>query len=203
MIRGILLAATAVAAIGATPQAQAQSGDATWQFRCPAAGTTVEQSSGTTLRFRGPASTNPGECMMAGNQRRFMGYWQVGEGFYNAAGPRLTAAFANGINLANVSPLEFTYYGFNRSNDSIQLMERWTAEAGGAVTTPAGTFDTVRVDRYFNVVGSSFQYTQSVWFDRATNVPVRANIDHRNFAQAPTLVNWVAFDVTRPQTASR
>lgn len=50
---------------------------------------------------------------------------------------------------------------------------------------------------------SSFQYTQSVWFDRATNVLVRANVEHRNCVQAPTLVNWAAFDVMRPQTAAR
>lgn len=203
MFRGILFAATAVAAIGTAPAAQAQSGETNWQFRCPAAGTAVEQSSGTTLRFRGEVAGNPGECMMAGNQRRFLGYWQVGEGFYQAAGPRLAAAHANGVDLRNTRPLEFTYYGTSRTNDSIQLMERWTAQPGGMVATPAGNFDTVRVDRYFNVVGSSFQYTQSVWFDRATNVPVRANIDHRNFVQAPTLVNWVAFDVTRPQSAAR
>lgn len=203
MIRAIMLAATAVVAIGAAPQAQAQSGDTTWQFRCPAAGTAVEQSSGTTLRFRGPASTNPGECLMAGNQRRFMGYWQVGEGFYSAAGPRLVSAFANGINLASARPLEFSYFGTNRNADSITIRERWTAQPGGSVTTPAGTFDTVRVDRYFQVMGSSFSYTQSLWFDRATNVPVTARIEHLNAVQAPSLVNWVANDVTRAQVASR
>lgn len=205
MVKNMLLAAVGIAALGAAAPdtASAQGGGGVWQFSCPASGTAVEQSSGTTLRFRGAATGNPGECLIAGNQRRFMGYWQVSEGFYAAAGPRLAAAFANGIDLTNVRPLEFTYYGFNRSNDSIQVMERWTAQPGGVVATPAGNFDTVRVDRYFNVVGSSFQYTQSVWFDRATNAPVRANIEHRNFVQAPTLVNWVAFDVTRPQTASR
>ena len=132
-----------------------------------------------------------------------MGYWQVGEGFYRAAGPRLASAFMNGINLASTTPLEFDYYGLNLSGLSTHFKERWTAQPGGTVTTPAGTFDTVRVDRYFEVIGSSFFYTQSLWFDRATNVPVRAGIEHRNFIQAPSLVNWVANDVMRPQTASR
>lgn len=203
MIRGILLAATAAMAIGAAPQAQAQSGDATWQFRCPAAGTAVEQSSGTTLRYRGEASSNPGSCMLAGNQRRLLGYWQVSEGFYRAGGPRLANALSNGINLSNMPSIEFDYYGTNRSGDSIHIQERWKAEAGGSMTTPAGTFETVRVERYFNVIGSSFQYTQSVWFDRATNTPVAARVDHRNAIQAPTLVNWVAVDISRPQVASR
>lgn len=203
MLAVTLAMATATLGVAAPASVSAQPADATWRFSCPVSGTAVEQSSGTTLRFRGASPSNPGECMMAGNQRRFMGYWQVSEGFYNAAGPRLTAAFASGVNLGSARPLEFTYYGFNRTNDSIQIMERWTAQQGGVVATPAGNFDTVRVDRYFNVVGSSFQYTQSVWFDRATNVPVRANVEHRNFVQAPTLVNWVAFDVMRPQTAAR
>lgn len=205
MMRGILLAATAMAVLGTAPQAQAQAtgGDTTWQFRCPAAGTIVEQSSGTTLRYRGEAANNPGSCMLAGNQRRLLGYWQVSEGFYRAGGSRLAAAFANGVNLAGMAPVEFDYYGMNRTNDSIHIRERWTAQAGGSMTTPAGTFDTVRVDRYFNVIGSSFQYTQSLWFDRATNTPVVARIDHRNAVQGPTLVNWVASDVSRQQTASR
>lgn len=205
MIRNILVAAIALAALSAGPQAQAQSGasDANWQFRCPAAGTVVEPSNGAALRFRGEDTSQPGSCMMSGNQARLMGYWRVSEGFYRAAGPRLAGAFANGVNLASARPLEFSYFGTGLTGDSIVLDERWTAEAGGSVTTPAGTFNTVRVDRYFVVRGSAFQFTESVWFDRATNVPVRAVVDHRNFIQAPSLVNWVANEITRPQTASR
>lgn len=205
MIRRILTMATALMALGIAPNAHAQAGatDTIWQFRCPAAGTVVEPSTGATLRFRGEDTSQPGNCMMSGNQARLMGYWRVSEGFYRAAGPRLAGAFANGVNLANARPLEFSYFGTGLTGDSIMLDERWTAQAGGAITTPAGTFNTVRVDRYFVVRGSAFQFTESVWFDQATNVPVRARVDHRNFIQAPSLVNWDANEVTRAQTASR
>ena len=40
-----------------------------------------------------------------------------------------------------------------------------------------------------------------VWFDRAGGTPVTARIEHRNPFQAPSLVNWVANDITRPQAA--
>ena len=50
---------------------------------------------------------------------------------------------------------------------------------------------------------STFQYTQSARFDQATNTPVAARVDHRNAVQGPTLVNWVAAEITRPPTASR
>ncbi|MFL1462583.1 hypothetical protein ACI6QG_10300 [Roseococcus sp. DSY-14] len=203
-MRSILAAgaATAVLSLATPGTATAQAAD-TWQFRCPAAGTTVDQSSGTSIRFRAEAPNNPGSCIVAGGQRRLLGYWSVGEAFYRAGGQRIANAVASGLDLRGVQPVTFDYFGTNRTGESIHIQETWGGAAGGSMTTPAGTFDTVRVDREFQVIGSAFRYTQSVWFDRATNVPVAARIEHRNPIQAPSLVNWVATEITRPAMAAR
>jgi len=202
MTRITLLAAAAVGLGLALPGGAQASGPAdTWQFRCPAAGTTVEQSSGTTLRYRAEAPNNPASCILAAGQRRFMGYWTVSEALYRAGGERIADALAKGIHLDTVPSVTFDYFATSRTQDSIHVQETWRAQDGGRITTPAGSFETVRVDRSFSVLGSNFQYTQSVWFDRAGGTPVTARIEHRNPFQAPSLVNWVANDITRPQAA--
>lgn len=193
MIRTSLAAAAATLALGAAP-ALAQGGDV-WQFRCPDAGTVVEQSSGTALRYRAAAPT-PATCNVGG-QPRLLGYWSMREGFYAAGGARIASAFAQGVDLTRTAPVTFEYFGPNRYGISSHYQESWSAVPGGTVTTPAGTFDTVKVTRDFQVVGVVFSYVQSVWFDRATRVPVQARIEHLNPIQAPTLVNWVATDVAR------
>lgn len=200
-----LLAAVGAGSAGAQPASApgASAAPDMWQFRCPAAGSAVDQSSGTTLRYRGDAANAPGRCLVAGGQRRFLGYWSVGEGFYRAGGDRIAAAVTNAVNLGTVPTVTFDYFGTNRTGDSIHIQETWRARPGGSLTTPAGTFDTVRVDRFFQVTGSAFQFTESVWFDRATNLPVTARVEHRNPVEAPSLVNWVAADVVRAQAAAR
>jgi len=193
MMRLSLMAAAATLALGAAPAA-AQGGEA-WQFRCPAPGTAVEQSTGATLRYR-PGPERPGICNVGG-QQRFLGYWSMREGFYQAGGTQLAATFGQGVAPGTMQPVIFDYFGLNRYSISSHYQERWRAEEGGSLTTPAGTFDTVKVIRDFNVIGVTFRYTQTVWFDRATNVPVQARIEHLNPVQAASLVNWVATDVTR------
>lgn len=204
MIRTSLMAAATTALLGsgaALAQGMAPGSD-NWQFSCPTAGTTIEQSNGNALRYRS-AGTLPATCHVGG-QQRLLGYWSVREGFYEAGGGRIAAALARGIDLARVQPVTFEYFGPNRFNISSHYQETWSAAAGGRITTPAGTFDTVKVTRQFQVVGVVFSYTQSVWFDRATNAPVQARVDHLNNVQAATLVNWVATDVLPPRTmASR
>lgn len=198
MIRTSLVAAAAVLALGSAP-ALAQGADV-WQFRCPDAGTTVEQSSGTALRYRAPAST-PATCTVGG-QPRLLGYWSMREGFYAAGGARLAEAFSRGMELNRPTPVTFEYFGPNRYGISSHYQESWSAASGGSITTPAGTFDTVKVTRNFQVVGVVFSYVQTVWFDRATRAPVQARIEHRNPIQAPSLVNWVATDISRQQVSA-
>ncbi|WP_421989165.1 hypothetical protein [Roseococcus sp.] len=196
MIRTGLMAAVLATTGGA---AFAQGGGDTWQFRCPTAGTTVEQSTGAALRYR--AAGTPGICNVGG-QQRLLGYWSMREGFQEAGGARLAAAFAQGVDLGRAAPVSFEYFGPNRYAISSHYQETWSAAPGGAVTTPAGTFDTVKVMRAFQVVGVTFSYTQTVWFDRATNAPIQARVEHLNPVQAPTLVNWVATDVARQQASA-
>lgn len=201
MIRTSLMAATAMIAFGSGAALAQGGGDATWQFQCPAAGTMVEQSTGSTLRYR--AAGAPGTCNVGG-QQRLLGYWSVREGFYQAGGAQLAAAFSRGVDVARMQPVTFDYFGPNRYGISTHYQETWSTAPGGSVTTPAGTFDTVKVVRGFQVIGAIFSYTQSVWFDRATNAPVQARVEHRNPVQAPSLVNWVATDISRLQsTAAR
>ncbi|TCH96831.1 hypothetical protein EJV46_19880 [Roseococcus sp. SYP-B2431] len=203
MFRNSLMAAAAMIVFGSgAALAQGAPGGETWQFQCPAAGTTVEQSSGAALRYRAAAAA-PATCNVGG-QPRLLGYWSVREGFFQAGGARLAAAFSQGVDLNRMEPVTFEYFGPNRFAISTHYQETWRAAPGGAVTTPAGTFDTVKVTRDFQVIGAVFSYTQSVWFDRATNAPVQARVEHLNPVQASTLVNWVATDVSRRQaTAAR
>lgn len=198
MSRTSLMAAGATLAFIATP-AFAQGGDV-WQFRCPDAGTIVEQSSGTALRYRAAAAT-PSSCNVGG-QQRLLGYWSMREGFYEAGGARIAAAFAQGVNLDRPARVSFEYFGPNRNGISTHYQESWSAAPGGTVTTPAGSFETVKVTRDFQVVGVVFSYVQTVWFDRATRVPVQARIEHLNPIQAPSLVNWVATDISRLQASA-
>lgn len=205
MIAHFVLAGAALAASAAlvptTGSAQTAGGD-TWQFRCPAAGTVVEQSTGAELKYRGEAANNPGSCMLQNGQRRLLGYWQVSEGFYRAGGKEIAARVAGpGVNAAGTQPVTFDYFTNNRTNESIHVQESWRVAGSGPLTVPAGTFNTVRVERQFRILGSAFAYTQTVWFDRATGAPVSARVEHLNAVQAPTLVNWVANDVIVPAAA--
>lgn len=205
MIARFVLAGAAVAAAAAlvptTGSAQTAGGD-TWQFRCPAPGTVVEQSTGSQIKYRGEAANSPGSCMLQHGQRRLLGYWQVGEAFYRAGGRDIAQRVTGpGVNAAGTQPVTFDYFTNNRTNESIHVQETWRVAGSGPLTVPAGTFDTVRVERKFQVLGSAFAFTQTVWFDRATGAPVRAHVEHLNAVQGPTLVNWVANDVTVPAAA--
>lgn len=196
----LLATGAALAALSATPlPAAAQAGGDVWQFRCPAAGTVVEQSTGSQIKYRGEAPNSPSSCMLQNGQRRLLGYWQVGEAFYRAGVREIAQRVSgSGVNAAGTQPVTFDYFTNNRTNESIHVQETWRVAGSGPLTVPAGTFDTVRVERRFQVLGSNFTYTQTVWFDRASGAPVSARVEHLNAVQGPALVNWVANDVVAP-----
>lgn len=200
-IAAAALAAAAGAAAAAPAAAQEPArggGGADWQFRCPAPGTAVEQSTGASLRYRGPDAKHPGSCTLADGQRRLLGYWRVGEAFYRAGGKQIAERVAAGVPAGGTAPVTFDYFTNSRTNESIHVQETWRVAGTGPLTTPAGTFDTARVERRFQVIGATFAYTQTVWFDRATGAPVSARVEHLNPIQADTLVNWVATEVRAP-----
>ena len=136
--------------------------------------------------------------MLSNGQQRFLGYWSVGENFYRAGGTRLGQLASAGVSGAGTRPVSFDYFAPGRDHNSIHAEETWRVAGSGAVTVPAGTYDAVRVERRFQVVGSTFAYTQTLWFDRTSGAPVKAKIEHLNPIQAPTLVNWEATEIRSP-----
>ena len=68
----------------------------------------------------------------------------------------------------------------------------------------AGNFDAVRIDRNFQIAGVTYYFDQSVWFDRASGAPVKAEVRHLNMVMAPSLFSWEAIDLrARPQLSVR
>ena len=66
----------------------------------------------------------------------------------------------------------------------------------------AGTFDAIRLERNFSIVGFTYSYDQHVWIDRATGAPVKAVVTHLNMVMAPDLVTWQAAAVQAPSVQS-
>lgn len=187
MIRSIVLAG---AVLAAAPAAAQQSG---WRFSCPEPGTAVERSIGDTITYRGSAPNDPLVCVADRGQRLALGVWGVDEALWRNGRASLTA-LASG----QATERRFDYFSLGRDSNSIHVYEAWRLAGSGPVTVPAGTFDAVRLQRNFQIAGITYNFTQTVWLDRATNVPVKVLVEHMNAVMAPTLVSWEAAEVRQP-----
>lgn len=195
------LALSALAILGSAVTADAQTTSA-WAFQCPSAGTSLETSVGSSIRFRGQSSEGGAVCLTVQGSR-FLGLFPTTDGFYRAAGDRLNRLVSGGLDLRDVRPVTFQYFGINSFQDSISINERWTVSDGGRIATAAGSFSTVRVERQFEVVGSSWRYTQNVWLDRDTNMPVRVEFQHVNPLWPATHQDWTAVGIQHRHLAGR
>jgi hypothetical protein len=178
--------------------AQAQS----WQYRCPAPGTVVERSDGSRVAYRGTDPTDPLVCLTTTGQRLVFGNWNAGSPIYRSgkAGlARLMNAAATGQTGGQV---QVDYFTPGRDHNSVHVLETWRIGGIGPVTTTAGTFDTIRLERNFAIIGSTYTYDQHVWIDRATGAPVKAVVTHLNMVMAPDLVTWEAAAVQAPSVQS-
>jgi hypothetical protein len=165
-----------------------------WQFQCAPPGTVVERSNGTRISFRGPDPQNRLVCLDEQGQRRFLGYWPVQENFFRAGSAqlaRMTEAAHRGV------PAEETirYFGTDRYGLSNTIVETWRIGTIQPLRVLAGEFQAMQVERDFQVVGSTYRYSQTVWLDSRTGVPIKAKIEHLNPIMAPTLQTWEATSV--------
>lgn len=179
------------AMLAASPVAAQQSD---WRYNCPAPGTAVERSIGDTITFRGADANDPLVCLVGGGQRSVLGVWEPGERQYVNGRAHLTSLLAGPPG----GERRFDYFSLGRDSNSIHVYETWRLAGFGPVRVPAGTFDAVRLQRDFQIAGVTYNYTQTVWLDRASNAPVKVLVEHMNAVMAPTLVSWEATDVRQP-----
>jgi hypothetical protein len=161
-----------------------------YQFRCPAQGTVVEQSTGGRLAYRGQDANDPLVCTMANGERRAFGYWAAGSPFYRSGRTQLARLVSGGGVSASLD-----YFSLGRDSNSIHVQETWRVAGTGQVQVVAGTFDALRLERRMHIPNTTYTYTETVWLDRASGVPVKAEVDHLNAVMAPSLTSWEATEV--------
>lgn len=188
MIRSMTFAAITLAAGVANAQTSP------WRFSCPEAGTAVERSTGDTVTFRGADPSDPFACRVGSGQRLVLGVWAPGDRLYQNGRAQLTSLLAG----AAGGERRFDYFSLGRDSNSIHIYETWRLAGFGPVRVPAGVFDAARLERRFEIGGTSYTYTQTVWIDLATNAPVKVSVDHLNGVMAPTLVSWEATELRLP-----
>lgn len=188
MIRTIAFVGAMLAAAPALAQ------PSTWRFSCPEPGTTVERTAGGTLTFRGTDPNDPFVCLAGGGQRLVLGIWAPGDRLYVNGRAHLNALLTG----APGGERRFDYFSLGRDSTSIHVYETWRFAGFEPVRVPAGTFDAVKLQRRFDIAGSTYTYTQTVWLDRATNAPVKVAIAHMNAVMAPTLFDWEATELRSP-----
>ncbi|MDN3568864.1 hypothetical protein QWZ14_31180 [Paeniroseomonas aquatica] len=165
-----------------------------YQFRCPAPGTVVEQSTGSRLAYRGPDANDPMVCTMANGERRAFGYWAAGSPFYRSGRTQLARLVSGSVGPASKEE-RLDYFSLGRDSNSVHFYEAWRVAGTGPVQVVAGTFDTLRLERRVQIQNTAFSYTETVWLDRASGAPVKVQVDHLNGFMAPSLTSWEATEV--------
>lgn len=188
MIRSMTFAAMMLAAGVANAQTS------TWRFSCPEAGTTVERTAGETITFRGSDPNDPFVCRVGNGQRLVLGVWTPGDRLYQNGRAQLSSLLSG----AASGERRFDYFGVNLFGLSTHVLETWRLAGFQPIQVPAGTFDAVRLERQFEIIGTSYTYLQTVWLDRATNAPVKVEVSHLNAIMAPTLFSWNATELRSP-----
>ncbi|MCO6416112.1 hypothetical protein JYK14_08025 [Siccirubricoccus sp. KC 17139] len=188
MIRAMTFAAVMLASGVASAQAPV------WRFSCPEPGTAVERSTGDTITFRGADANDPLVCLVGGGQRLVLGIWAPSERQYVNGRAHLTSLLSGPVG----GERRFDYFSVGRDSNSTHVFETWRLASFEPIRVPAGTFNAVKLERRFDIAGSTYTYLQTVWLDRATNAPVKVSVDHLNAVMAPTLINWSATELRQP-----
>lgn len=190
----IIGALTALAPLAA----QAQS----WQYRCPAPGTVVERSDGSRIAYRGTDPSDPLVCLTTTGQRLVFGNWNAASPIYRSGKAALAGLMNAAASGRTGGQVQVDYFAPGRDSNSVHVIETWRIGGMGPVETMAGTFDAIRLERNFSIVGFTYSYDQHVWIDRATGAPVKAVVTHLNMVMAPDLVTWQAAAVQAPSVQS-
>jgi hypothetical protein len=182
LIAGLLASTSAFAQVAAPAQ----------NYSCPTDGTTLDRTPGERFTYRGGSSA-PFVCGTSTGVQRFLGYWATSEGFYRNGRAQLenmlNTAYAGG----NPTPVNLFFSGLSGvGHIPISVREIWTVRGMERVNTAAGPFDALRVERRFQVVDSVYAYTQTLWVDRRTNLPVRSQVEHLNGIMAAHIFSWQA-----------
>lgn len=171
-------------------------------YRCPASGTVLERTRGDAISYRGDGQA-PFVCATSTGVQRFLGYWPASDTFYRTGRADLermmTAVLAGGT----AAPVRIPYFSHSAVGYiPISVMETWTARGVERVSTPAGTFEALRVEREFQVVDSVYRYKQILWIDRRSNAPVRVEVEHLNGIMAATIFSWQAAAINTSRVVS-
>jgi hypothetical protein len=140
--------------------AQAAEASQGWRYQCPPAGTVVERSNGTRIGFRGQDPQDRLVCINEHGQRRFLGHWPVQENFLRAGGAQLGRVVA-AAEAGRPAQETVRYFGTDRYGLSNTIVETWRVGPPEPVRVQAGEFRAARVERDFQVVGSTYRYTQT------------------------------------------
>ncbi|HWX48205.1 MAG TPA: hypothetical protein VNZ61_09140 [Roseomonas sp.] len=163
-------------------------------LRCPAPGAKVERSNLPTISYRGAAASSPLICLDQTGQPRLLGYWSTQAGFFSAGGKELLSAFSEWKGGPS-RVVSVDYFGTSRYADSTTVNEKWQILGQDKVDVAAGAFDAIKVRRIYSVLGSTYKFTETVWFDRATGMPVKSVVEHRNSTMSPDVTNWQATEL--------
>ena len=190
----------ALASVPALAQAQGQS--QAGAYRCPSSGTTLERTRGEAFTYRGQGQA-PFVCPTTTGVQRFLGYWPAGEAFYRTGRVDLERMMTTAFSGGRPAPVLIPYASHSGVGYiPISVLETWTVLGGERVNTPAGQFDTIRVERVFEIVASVYTYKQILWVDRQSGMPVRVEVEHLNGIMAAHIFSWQAANIHSAHIAS-
>lgn len=175
--------------------AQAQSQGAADAYRCPTAGMTIERTRGESFTYRGQGQA-PFVCTTSTGVPRFLGYWSVSENFYRTGRADLERMMTTALSGGRPAPVLIPYSSHSSVGYiPISVAETWTVPGAERVSTPAGAFDALRVERVFQIVDSVYRYKQTLWVDRQSGIPVRVEVEHLNGIMAANIFSWQAASI--------
>lgn len=187
MVRTAILAAAMFTVAQGVAQAQES------QFRCPAPGTVVEQSTGGRLVYRGQDANDPLVCTMTNGERRAFGYWAAGSTFYRSGRAQLARLVSSGVSEGREE--RFDYFSPGRDSNSVHFYEAWRVAGAGPVQVMAGTLDALRVERRVYIPNTAYSYIETVWLDRDSGAPIKVHVDHLNGFMPASLTSWEATEI--------
>ena len=197
MFRVAMLAGV-LASVPALAFAQQASGG----YSCPTAGSSLERTRGDDITYRAGAPA-PFVCATTTGTQRLLGYWSTGEAFYRNGRPELERMLNTAFTTRQPAQATFTYF----SHSAIgyipnRVQESWSVPGVERVSTPAGDFEAMRVERVFHVMDTLYRYRQTLWVDTRTGTPVRSEVEHTNGIMAAHVFSWRAAQIEARQMVS-
>lgn len=171
-------------------------------LRCPAAGSKVERTNLPPIAYRGADPASPLICLDQARQPRFLGYWSTQSAFFNAGGKQLLSTFADWKDGGPSRVVNIDYFGSDRYGNSTTVNEKWQILGQEQADVRAGSFDAIKVRRAYSVVGTSYTFTETLWIDRASGMPVKSVVNHLNATMSPDVTSWQATEVITRSSGS-